>query len=200
MLPARAALMFVGFIAALAAVPAQARSLRIVALGTSITHSVGWPADLKRALAACGVTAKVAMIAKGGATSAWGIEQLPKVRAERPDYLTVEFAINDALGAGGVPLAQSRANLAAIVAAVPRGRAVVIITNRAFRGHATARPDLPAYYQGARDVAAAEGDAVADPAWSSLPEDGTADGLHPTREAAEKLLVPLLARIIDPRC
>lgn len=202
MVPGRAAfalccLAVFGFGATDAAV---ARSLRIATFGTSITKSGGWQLVLRDKLTACGVQTKIAVVAKGGATSAWALEQLPKVLEAKPDVVTIEFAMNDALNQKGVPLEDSRANLQKIVAAIAPARPVFIITNRAYGVHGAERPRLAEYYDVVREVARSAKAELVEPDYASAPQDGTGDGLHPTKDVEAKLLTPLLARAINPNC
>ena len=103
----------------LCAVPAQARAIKILALGTSLTEGYGLPpgteltALLEAKLKAAHVDATVINAGVSGDTSAGGLARLDWSLADNPDAAIVEFGGNDALR--GLAPAETEKNLAAIL-------------------------------------------------------------------------------------
>jgi len=181
-------------------------ALRMTAFGTSLTAGDAWPDRLATVLAACsGRRVSVARVAAPGADSAWALERVDLVAAQRPHLVLVEFAINDADLLDGVSLARSRtrhdALLDALAREIPDAR-IMLMTTSPVQGivRRLQRPRLPAYYAMYRALADARGTALADlaPRWRAaageLPRHP--DGLHPAPEAARAVIVPALAGLI----
>ena len=57
----------------------------------------------------------------GGATSAWGLDQVDVVIAKAPDLIVLEFAINDADLGRGLSLAESRDNHRSLILQLHQG-------------------------------------------------------------------------------
>jgi acyl-CoA thioesterase-1 len=125
------ALALVGVADGAAAAPAD-RSLKIVALGDSLTsgHRLpkgdAYPALLEKALEEAGLPFDVVNHGVNGDTTAGGVRRLEAALDEKPQILIVAFGAND--GLRGVPVAQVRANLAKIIeTAQARGVAVLLV-------------------------------------------------------------------------
>jgi len=155
--------------------------------------------------------------ALSGQASRSGLEFLEeRVLAAGPDAVLMEFAMNDAHtyehapGArdAGVDLAESAANLESLIdrvrATLPGCEIVVQTMNPAFDvpGNnlgGSRRADLPAFYQGYREVAARKGVRLIDhfAVWRELaardPERLRSlipDGVHPSPRANREVVVP----------
>ena len=123
-----------------AAAPANARSLKIVALGDSLTsgHRLtkgeAYPALLQKALEDTGLPAEVVNLGVSGDTTAGGLRRLQVALEQNPQILIVAFGAND--GLRGVPIAQVRANLARIIeTAQSRGVSVLLVGMEALPLH-----------------------------------------------------------------
>ena len=108
------------------------RSLKIVALGDSLTsgHRLprgdAYPALIEKALEDAGLPFDVVNHGVDGDTTAGGVRRLEAALAEKPQILIVAFGAND--GLRGVPVAQVRANVAKIIeTAQARGVAVLLV-------------------------------------------------------------------------
>jgi acyl-CoA thioesterase-1 len=115
-----------------AAAPAKDRSLKIVALGDSLTsgHRLpkddAYPALLDQSFEELGVPADVVNHGVNGDTTAGGVRRLAAALDEAPDILIVAFGAND--GLRGVPIAQVRANISKIIeTAQARGVSVLLV-------------------------------------------------------------------------
>jgi lysophospholipase L1-like esterase len=153
-----------------------------------------------------------------GKNSADGVAQLStKVLAYNPDTVFIEFAVNDAfLYSDGTPqlsVAEARANLITMIGAIlaqnPKAEIILQTMNSVWDSpsgsnqSATLRPNLPAYYQMYRDVAAERGLLLIDhyPNWVALQADDlrafqtyVPDGVHPTAAGTQAITMPLLQR------
>ena len=117
--------------AAGAAAPAK-DSLKIVALGDSLTsgHRLpkgeAYPAILEKALKDARLPFDVVNQGLSSDTTAGGVRRIEAALAERPQILIVAFGAND--GLRGVPIAQVRANISRIIeTAQARGVAVLLV-------------------------------------------------------------------------
>jgi lysophospholipase L1-like esterase len=199
--PLAAAAMMAGALSAEAAV----ETIRIVALGTSLTARGGWSEPLAAALSRCeGKPVSVTLIALPGATSSWGRRQIERVLAAGPDLVLIEFAVNDAAIHNFVSLAQSRENIRAIIAALRRQQRPPKIhlmrMNPVHGAKAWLRPSLASYEAAHRDMAREQGAGFIDhrAAWSRVSEADRErlipDGLHPDPREAGEIIVPTLVR------
>jgi acyl-CoA thioesterase I len=102
------------------ALPAVAGTLRLVALGDSLTHGYGLPEDqgfvpqLQRWLDEKGADVEVVNMGVSGDTTSGGLARLDWALASGADAVLVELGANDLLR--GTPPALTRANLDAILA------------------------------------------------------------------------------------
>ncbi len=176
------------------------RPLRIVALGTSLTKTGVWPESAAERLTAClGTPVEFVRASMAGANSDWGLAQVDAVAMQAPDFVLVEFAVNDADLFDGTGLARSRQNLRGIIAALrdtrPEATVVLMSTNpvRGLRGWQ--RPFLRRYFDAMRVEAAAEDTGFFD-GWarwqSDLRPGDLRDGLHPAPAAEDRIIAPAL--------
>ena len=198
---------------------AAGRARKIVVYGTSLTAGGPWVGQMQSWLGES-YSGPVTIVNSGlsGKNSAEGVAQLSaKVLAYQPDTVFIEFAVNDAfLYSDGTPqlsVAQARANLLTMIDAIrgqnPRAEIILQTMNSVWDSpagsnqSATLRPNLPAYYQMVRDVAAERGLLLIDhhPNWVALQTNDPAtfqadvpDGVHPIAAATQAILMPLLQR------
>jgi lysophospholipase L1-like esterase len=181
---------------------------RVAVLGTSLSARSDWPAALEAALSAClGRPARVAVVARPGASAAWGMGQLDRVAAHRPDLVLIEFAINDAdLLDGLSPGRAASAHeviLTELAAMAPGARLVLMTMSPAHGPRGWVRPRLEAHYALYPRLAAVHGAGLVDlyPRWLARPDPRAdlPDGLHPTDAAARAVILPpLLAALGCP--
>jgi lysophospholipase L1-like esterase len=182
----------------------SAEPLTVVAVGTSLTEAIDWPQRLEARLSACsgGRPVRVERVAKSGMTSDWGLGQIERIAAFRPDILLIEFAINDANWRRLVSRERSRANTVAIAHEIRRRRPAVqvfLMTTNVVHGlRGLMRPSVGAYYDMYRKIAAAEDFGLIDlePEWAKLSGQALRraipDGVHPTPEAFAEIALPTI--------
>ena len=181
--------------------PAQARTLRLVALGDSLTAGYGlapgqaFPEVLQRALRAKGYDVEVANAGVSGETAEDGLARFDWSVPAGTDALIVELGANDMLR--GMPPAGAKAALDEILARAKQGHIATLLTGM------KAAPNFGADYQKAfdaiyPDLAVRYGvdyypfflDGVA-----ADPKLNQKDGLHPTREGVEKIVAAMLPAV-----
>ena len=183
----------------------MAVGLKIVALGTSLTATPLWTGEFKVTLEAClRVGVGVQTVAKGGATSRWGIQQIEQVILGRPDVLLLEFAANDADLRRWISPSESKQNHVEIIQKVRRAnpdiKVFLLAINPTWgvRGF-WIRPRLDVYYGLYADLAKSLGVGFIDIRprwhWNSI-GDTVPDGLHPTSRAMMEIAVPYLVEIV----
>jgi len=102
-----------------AASPGSAETIRLLALGDSLTAGLGltretsFPVRLEKALGDTGLNVKVINAGVSGDTTAGGLARLDWLLAEKPDAVLVELGAND--GLRGLDPKATEANLDAIV-------------------------------------------------------------------------------------
>lgn len=180
------------------AVPGTPMTLAV--FGTSLTARSKWPEAVAEGLGRClDRPVRLVRVAEPGALSSWGVGRVADVVAASPDLVLLEFAINDADLRDGLSLAESEANhramIAALQAALPEARVVLLTMNPAQGARGLMRPFLPRYYAAYGPIAAETGSGLIDlnARWLSLPRDrrGLADdGLHPDEAAVQAVVVP----------
>lgn len=171
----------------------------IVFMGTSLTAGDPWPDRVAALLETClKHPLRAFRIAQGGATSAWGLDQVDVVIAKAPDLIVLEFAINDADLRRGLSTSESyethRALIARLKQALPEAQVILMTTNPATGLRRLLRPRLAAYYALYRDLAAEMDLGLIDlyPRWLALPQAarGLKDGVHPSAESVAVIIVP----------
>lgn len=169
----------------------------VTLVGTSLTASSTWPDALAEKLRPCGI--QVVRVAKPGSNSTWGLSQRDAIRDTNSGLVVIEFAINDADIRIGEHLWQSLQNHRALIEDIKADRVILMTTSPAYGKLRRRRPLLPLYYQAYRQMAEHQGTGLADvaPLWRIMPQDALPDGLHPTNESAETVIVPALAPLIS---
>jgi acyl-CoA thioesterase-1 len=185
----------------LAAAPGEARPLRLVALGDSLTAGYGlrpgeaFPDALQRALRARGWDVVVVNAGVSGETTADGLARYDWSVPDGTDALIVELGANDMLrgvdpSAAESALAQilSRAHAAHIATLLAGMRSVANYGLDYRRRFDAIYPDLARNYGVALYpffLDAVAGDAALN----------QKDGLHPTREGVEKIVAAILPSV-----
>ncbi len=181
--------------------PAAAGAPVIAVLGDSLSAAYGMPAErgwvalLQQRLAAEGYRHRVVNASISGDTTRGGLARLPALlEKHRPEVLVVELGGND--GLRGLPIAETRANLAQIIDRAQAAGARVVLVG----------VQLPPNYGPAftRRFAAMFGELAQEKAVALVPFilEGIAtepalmqdDGIHPTAEAQ-----PLMLDLVWPR-
>ncbi|MFG1379522.1 arylesterase [Xanthobacter autotrophicus] len=195
-----AALALFTFASGVSARPAEARTVRIVAFGDSLTAGYGlpasaaFPARLEAALKAKGLDVSVENAGVSGETASQGLARLDWSIGEGTDAVIVELGANDMLR--GLNPAATRTALSEIVRRLKtRGITVLLAGMRA-------APNLGRPYQETFDaifpeLAAAEGvllypfflDGVAGERTLVQP-----DGLHPNAEGVRRIVAGILPK------
>jgi acyl-CoA thioesterase-1 len=116
----------------LAAGPAWAAQVKILALGTSLTQGYGLPpgteftVQLQKALKQAGIDAAITNAGVSGDTSAGGLARLDWSLAEHPDAVILELGSNDMLR--GIPPAETEKNLRAILDRLKAAHVKILLT------------------------------------------------------------------------
>lgn len=179
----------------------------LVTFGTSLTAVGAW-VDQLRAVLDQQFPGQATVIngAQGGANSDWGREKLDeKVLAHKPDTVLIEFSVNDAVAKRKTSVDHARGNLEnmidRVLAANPGCEIILQVMNPPVGHTKTARPDIAAYDQMYRDVAAARGFRLIDhsPAWQDLLKNHPRtfllccpDTIHPMRSGSLKVSTPVV--------
>lgn len=205
-------------------------SLRIVTMGTSLTGGTWRWVDVMAEWLNADYPKQVTIINRGVGASAsqtvasmnpryvkgkCGLDLIPRVIADKPDVVFIEFAVNDAHLPYGINVAQCRSNLETIIdrlqAAHPAVEIILQTMNAIHNvpGHAakpqTNRPQLNAYNQAYRDVAAERKLLLIDhhPNWQRLLQDDATtfikyvpDGIHPQLPGYRAILLPELKKAL----
>lgn len=184
----------------------EGRAIRLTILGTSLTEGELWPGEVAGRVGACiGHPVALTVVAKSGAGSDWGMTQVARVAAEKPDLLLVEFAINDADVTEGVSLGRSAEAHVALIHAlrsVAPGTEIALMTMSPAQGlRGLVRPRLRAHYLQYRTLAKEMGLGLIDlyPRWLALPPSArglSRDGLHPDRDTAAHLIAPVITEAV----
>lgn len=187
--------------------PPEERPFTVVTYGTSLTADGAWVGAVSAELAAqYGEVGMFVNSAESARSSVWAVENFDaRVLAHDPSLVFLEFAVNDAYTPFMIDLAASRANLEWMLDQlelnVPDAAVVLIVSNYVIGDGAAARPELAAYYEGWRVVAAERGLTVVDEevAWEALYarspetfEQLVPDGLHPSYEGHDLVNRPLI--------
>jgi len=187
--------------AAFGACPAQARTLRVVALGDSLTAGLGLPQDrafpevLEKALRAKGYDVEVSNAGVSGDTAADGLARYDWAVPEGADALIVELGANDMLR--GLDPAAAKASLAQILARAKGAHVATLLAGM------RAAPNMGADYQARFDAIYPDLANRFGVALYPFFLDGVAadprlnqkDGLHPTREGVEKIVANILPAV-----
>ncbi len=178
---------------------------RVVLLGTSLFRRGAWPEDLQQQLSACRAAPfSVDRVAKSGAASDWGREQLQQI--QNGDIVVIGFAQNDASLLRGMGLRKSRANHVHMITALQaKGATVVLSTlSPAYSWRGLTRLGLPAYQNMYRALSSEMAVHLSDDAqaWEAIEHADIKtyipDGLHPTDGAMRAVTVPAYVAALSP--
>jgi len=183
------------------AAPADAKTLRLVALGDSLTAGYGlppgqaFPEVLQRVLSAKGFDVEVVNAGVSGETAEDGLARFDWSVPAGTDALIVELGANDMLR--GLPPSGAKAALSAILDKAKAAHIATLLTGM------RAAPNMGSAYQRQfdaiyPDLAKAYGvdlypfflDGVA-----ADPKLNQRDGLHPTREGVEMIVASILPAV-----
>ncbi len=191
--------------------PAEARPLRILALGSSLTQGYGLPpgteftVQLQAALKAAGVDAMVENAGVSGDTSSGGLSRLDWSLADHPDAAIIELGSNDMLR--GVPPEVTEKNLRAILTRLQKDHVAVLLTGMAAQRNLGA--DYVKHFDSIYPRLAKEYHVILYPFFlegvALNPKLNQADGMHPNPAGVkvivarmmpyvEKMLAPVMSR------
>lgn len=193
-------------LAAADSVPRETRPL-IVVVGDSLSAGYGlaagqsFPDQLQRMLDAVGYKYRIVNQSISGDTTAGGLSRISQATALRPEVIVLELGGND--GLRGLPVSQTKANLAKMIVASQRAGAKVVLAGLTLPPNygpdyvsrfEKMYPELAAQYQTSRVRFLLEGVAL-------VPGMMLQDGIHPTARGADQMarnvyavVAPLLKR------
>lgn len=189
------------------------RQVSIATIGTSLTNGLqagpdSWQSYLTVALRGAGsVDPVVYNFGISGASSESYLASLAAPLKTRPDILLMEFTINDAYTPYAISLAECEANAINIIEQFRAVNADIVpclmVMNPCVAGSGPAldRPNLVAYNDVYRDLAAGDPDLKLIDNWASW---GTPDltlipdGIHPPRSAEKPRLIPNIVTALAP--
>jgi len=189
-------------------ISSAAGSIRILALGDSLTAgygldtSDGFPDQLQRKLIAMGYEVRVLNSGVSGDTSAGGLARLDWALADKPTHAIIELGAND--GLRGLDPAAMRANLDAIIRRLKGAGVGVLFTGM------RAPPNLGRSYESAFNKVFPELAIKHDVSFYPFFLTGVAarpglnqpDGLHPNRDGIALIvdqIVPYVVRLLNKR-
>jgi acyl-CoA thioesterase-1 len=192
---------------ALLVLPAQARSWKILALGSSLTQGYGLPpgteftTQLQAALKASGIDAEVENAGVSGDTSSGGLSRLDWSLAGHPDAVIIELGSNDMLR--GIPPEVTEKNLRAILTTLQEDHIPVLLTGMQAQRNLGA--DYVKAFDGIYPRLARDYNVVFYPFFldgvALNPKLNQADGMHPN-PAGEKIIVarmlPYVKKMLAP--
>jgi acyl-CoA thioesterase-1 len=173
---------------------AQARPLKILAMGSSLTQGYGLPpgteftTQLQAALKAQGIDADIINAGVSGDTSADGLSRLDWSLADHPDAAIVEMGSNDMLR--GVSPAETEKNLRAMLTTFQKDHIPVMLTG--MQAQRNLGPEYVAQFDAIYPKLAREFPVIFYPFFldgvALNPKLNQADGLHPN-PAGVKIIV-----------
>lgn len=186
----------------------EKRELTLVAAGTSLTARGIWPERLQEALSTCmSAPVNVVKIAKSGETTFWTLTQLDRIAAYKPSVVLIENYANDAAFNRFITLGRSRDNFGLILDGLrdrlPDVRVVVMGMNPFHGPRWLLRPFVDNYLEAHRREAEKRGFVFLDfrPEWGRFDDETLKslipDGGHPLPEAAAKVMIPGLLRLLS---
>ena len=194
-------------IAALAmlATATQAASVKILALGTSLTQGFGVPpgfdltAVLEERLKASGLDVKLINAGVSGDTSAGGLARLDWALADHPQAVIIELGSNDALR--GQSPAQTEKNLAAILTRFHNAHVAVLLTG--MKAPRNLGPEYAAQFDAIYPRLAKRYDVLFYPfildGVAANPKLNQADGIHPNPAGVKIIadrMLPYVQRLV----
>ena len=180
------------------AVPAQARTLKILALGSSLTQGYGLPpgteftTQLQAALKASGNDAEVENAGVSGDTSSGGLSRLDWSLADHPDAAIIELGSNDMLR--GIPPEVTEKNLRAILSTLQKDHIPGLLTG--MHAQRNLGPDYVKEFDGIYPRLAKDYDVVFYPFFldgvALNPKLNQADGMHPNPSGVKIIVARML--------
>jgi acyl-CoA thioesterase-1 len=184
---------------------ALAASVKILALGSSLTQGYGlppgteFPVQLQAALKKKGIEATIINAGVSGDTSAGGLARLDWSLADHPRAAIIELGSNDMLR--GIPPAETEKNLSAILAKLKAAHVKVLLTGM------HAQRNLGADYVGQFDAIyprlARKHDVLFYPFFldgvAMKPKLNQADGMHPNPQGVKVIvsrMLPLVVKLL----
>jgi len=142
--------------------------------------------------------------AKSAMWSGWGVQNLEdSVINKKPDAVLIEFGMNDAFLNYKTSPQLAKLNLNYMIDRIklynPQCEVILQIMNIPINVHADARPNILAYYEVYRQVAAEKKLLLIDhyPNWKKIVDQGkdayikyVPDGIHPSPESAKAIIAP----------
>lgn len=190
----------------LPAAPAQAREVRLVALGDSLTagynlpEAAAFPARLQAALRARGRSVSVVNAGVSGDTTQGGLDRLDWSVADAVDGVIVQLGANDALR--GIDPDETRANLDAIIRRLKERRIPALLAG--MRAPPNMGPDYARRFDAVFADLAREHDLVFYPFFldgvAARPDLNQRDGIHPTAQGIDVIvgrILPTVERFLD---
>ena len=183
------------------AIPTEARQVRLLTLGDSLTAGYGLPraegfeVQLQSALQASGLAVTILDGAVSGDTSAGGLARLDWELADSPDAAIIELGAND--GLRGVDPQEMERNLSAILDRLKAAGIPVLLTGM------YAPPNLGQDYGGAyravfERLAQRQGvmfDSFFLQGVAAVPNLNQIDGIHPNAEGVRRIVARLLPMV-----
>ncbi|MDP9053093.1 MAG: arylesterase [Acidobacteriota bacterium] len=163
----------------------------VAAFGDSISAGFGveagksFPDDLQRLIDAAGYRYRVVNLGVSGDTTTDGLERLPALLAIHPSIVILELGGND--GLRGLPVASAEKNLAAMIEALQKDRARILLAGMTLprnygpeyiQSFDNIYTDLASRYQIARIPFLLDG-------VGGHPDLMQPDGIHPTAEGSQ---------------
>jgi acyl-CoA thioesterase-1 len=190
---------------AMAATTADAATVKILALGTSLTQGLGVPpgldltAVLETRLKASGLDVKFINAGVSGDTSAGGLARLDWSLADRPQAAIIELGSNDALR-GQAP-AETEKNLAAILTRLKGAHVAVLLTG--MKAPRNLGPEYDAQFDAIYPRLAKRYDVLFYPfildGVAADPKLNQADGIHPNPAGVKIIadrMLPYVKRLV----
>jgi acyl-CoA thioesterase I len=179
-------------------ISARADSLRLAALGDSLTAGWGlpagdaFPAQLENALVRKGYRVTIANFGVSGDTTAGGLARLDAVLVQKPDGVIVELGANDMLR--GLEPEEARHNLDAILSRLTQAGIPVLLGG--MRAPKNYGQDYAADFEAIYPELAAKYKAVLYPFFldgvSGRPDRTQPDGLHPNAAGVSEIVSRIL--------
>lgn len=182
----------------LLAAPGQARTLKILALGSSLTQGYGLPpgteftVQLQAALKPSGIDAQVDNAGVSGDTSSGGLTRLDWSLAGHPDAVIIELGSNDMLR--GISPDVTEKNLRAILSRLQKDHIAVLFTG--MQAQRNMGPDYVKAFDGIYPRLAKEYKVTFYPFWldgvALNPRLNQADGMHPNPAGVKVIVARML--------
>jgi len=177
---------------------AEARTIKILAMGTSLTQGYGLPpgteftTQLQAALKAQGIDVEIVNAGVSGDTSSGGLSRLDWSLADHPDAAILELGSNDMLR--GVPPKVTERNLRAILSTLQKDHVPVLFTG--MHAQRNLGPDYVAEFDAIYPRLAKEYPVIFYPfildGVALNPKLNQADGLHPNPSGVKIIVARIL--------